>query len=226
MGTKKNQSSFLDLLPGVNRVYLRTTTAFKRMNKWIIRVSKNRTKKKSQIHPKVAITNNTFTGVRKLYAKFRISMEGYPAWLHAVLMYGKEGQTGDNFFYHINYDKVVGKVVACFHLFRFSIGPRLLPWDLTATTEGRIITISWNDHRHTPHCAPNDLLLVGIIGEKKPGRPILLVAPDATRKSGSLELELAPKLRLGSTIHLYPFFCNAERTEFSDSQHLEVTVDL
>lgn len=218
---KQTNQSFLDQI-GVNKAYLRTVTAFKRLNRWIVRVSKN-TRKPGQIHPNVARTNADFKGARKFCAVFSRAMADYPAWIAAAALYW-QGRTGDNFMFHLNHDKLVGRVVGCFHLFRFSFGQRSLPWNLEASAEGHVATITWQDNRVTPHCSPNDPLLVGLIFENRPGSPMLIADTGVTRASCGITIEL-PTTR-PQKAHLYPFFCNPERTEFSESQHLGVQLEI
>ena len=211
-------TNFLDAL-GVKKAYLRTVIAFKRMNKWVVRVPNNHVNPNRTRSDAEQETNTSFGDSRKFDSKFANTMRGCPTWAAAARLYGKDGQNGDNFQHHVNHDKLAGKVVACFHLFRFSLGPRSLPWNLAATRDGNTVTITWTDSRHSGQASPHDTLIVGLLLSKHPGRPLLVDHTGATRANGSFTftLDLHSKKQ---DIHLYLFFANPQRTEFSDSQHI------
>ena len=205
----------------IRRVNLRNIIGFKRLGNWVLRPKHNR-KHTGPKHPEQERTNEVFGKARKFGAAFARTMADYPAWATAATLYWA-GRTGDNLMFHMNHDKLIGHVVACFHLFRFSFGPRSLPWNLEARADGNTITITWQDNRRSPHCSPHDPLLVGVLFDNKPGKPMLVADSGVTRASCGISIVLNDKQP--RKIHLYPFFCNPERTEFSESQHLEVTTD-
>ena len=74
------------------------------------------------------------------------------------------------------------------------------------------------DNRHSAHCSPRDELCVGLLYEKFPKRPMVVGETGAVRSTGTYTLELDS--RFGTEVHVYPFFMNPGRTEFSDSEHL------
>ena len=108
-------------MTGVSRVRLRTVTGFKRMGKWVFRLAKNHVKVTREKHPEMARTNEDFGSSRKFFARLNNAMGDLLAWRIAAAKYGG-GMTGDNFMFHVNYDKLEGGAVACFRLFRFSVG--------------------------------------------------------------------------------------------------------
>ena len=93
-----------------------------------------------------------------------------------------------------------------------------LPWNLAVTREKGTVTITWRDNRHSAHCSPRDELCVGLLYEKFPKRPMVVGETGAVRSTGTYTLELDS--RFGTEVHVYPFFMNPGRTEFSDSEHL------
>ena len=213
------KNNFLDTI-GVKKIYLRTVIAFKRMNKWVVRASTNRVNPQRVRSDAEKETNTNFGDSRKFDSKFANTMRACPTWAAAARHYGKDGQNSDNFQHHVNHDKLAGKVVACFHLFRFSMGPRSLPWNLAATREGDTVTITWTDSRHTGQASPHDLLVVGLIYSHHPGRPILIDDTGTTRADGSFTFTLDSRYSSKQDIHVYAFFANPQRTEFSDSQYI------
>ena len=204
-------------MTGVSRVRLRTVTGFKRMGKWVFRLAKNHVKVTREKHPEMARTNEDFGSSRKFFARLNNAMGDLLAWKIAAAKYGG-GMTGDNFMFHVNYDKLEGGAVACFRLFRFSVGTLWLPWNLAVTRGKGTVTITWRDNRHSAHCSPRDELLVGVLYEKFPKRPMVVGETGAVRSTGTYTLELDS--RFGTEVHVYPFFMNPGRTEFSDSEHL------
>ena len=201
------------------RVFLRSVIAFKRLGRWVYRVAKNRVNPNRKKHPEMERTNVDFKKTRRFFARMKVALENIPTWRVAAVKYGGK-MTGDNFMFHVNYDKLVGGSVACFHLFRFSVGSLFQPWDLSASREGNVVTVTWHDNRISPHCSPDDVLLAGLVDRKNPRRPMLLDL-NATRSSGTCTFELNPNF--GKELHFYFFFCNRWRTEFSSSQHVELT---
>ena len=214
-------NNLLDAI-GVKKAFLRTFIAFKRMNKWVVRLPNNRVDPNRVKSDAEQQTNTSFGDSRKFDSKFANAMRDCPAWAAAARHYGKDGQNGDNFQHHVNHDKLAGKVVACFHLFRFSMGTRSLPWNLDATRDGTTVTITWHDPRHSGHASPHDTLLVGLLYSRHPGRPLLIDHTGATRADGSFSFTINPRHAHHQNIHIYPFFANPQRTEFSDSQHVSL----
>ena len=143
-------------MTGVSRVRLRTVTGFKRMGKWVFRLAKNHVKVTREKHPEMARTNEDFGSSRKFFARLNNAMGDLLAWRIAAAKYGG-GMTGDNFMFHVNYDKLEGGAVACFRLFRFSVGTLWLPWNLAVTREKGTVTITWRDNRHSAHFRLNSL---------------------------------------------------------------------
>ena len=160
-------------MTGVSRVRIRTVTGCKRMGKWVFRLAKNHVKVTRVKHPEMARTNEDFGSSRKFFARLNNAMGDLLAWRIAAAKYGG-GMTGDNFMFHVNYDKLEGGAVACFRLFRFSVGTLWLPWNLAVTREKGTVTITWRDNRHSAHCSPRDELCVGVLYEKFPKRPMVI----------------------------------------------------
>lgn len=216
--------SIFELFGKKKRIRLGNFTAFQRLGEWVFRINKNRKKKKrgkkkSKRSPKQIECNRRFKGEREFYSAFRHAvMIDHPMWNIAATLHGETGQTGDNYFYTIIWMYIDGNEVASPSMFHFSVGDLSMPWEISLSRVGDIITFTWQDKRECSHARGTDRMLIGILYDDHRGRPTL-VDPRALRGHGVASIILNPAY--GSRAHLYPFFEREDRTAYSPDRYFE-----
>ena len=210
----------LELLHGKKTVRGTTTTLYWRLGNLVIRRRRNRnvSGKKWKRTPSREQAINKFTNGKRLVTAFLLELGDVSPWRRAARLYGKNGQTGENFFFSRvhGYLPADGKIQDFAH-FRLSEGQLLLSPGMRLSREGCTVTLEWDATGKHSLASPDDWLHVGVVHESEANGLILADTGGARRGDGKAVFTLDPAR--GTRVRLYPFFGREDNSEFSANDY-------
>lgn len=200
-----------------------TTTLYWRLGNPVLRRRKNRNAAGSDWNrtPGRERAVNKFTATKRLVSSFLFVLGECSSWRRAARLFGRNGQTGENFFFSRVHAYIAadGSGVEDFCHFKLAAGRLPLPPGLRLTREGNSCTLEWEVGEEQPVALAGDLLRVGIIYDAEPDGLSLANTGGARRSDGKAFFSLDPGR--GTRVHLYPYFSREDNSDFSDNDYFE-----
>ena len=213
----------LELLNIKKCVHGDTTTLYWRLGNPVLRRRKNRNAAGSDWNrtPGRERAVNKFTATKRLVGSFLFVLGECSSWRRAARLFGRNGQTGENFFFSRVHACIAadGSGVEDFRHFKLAAGRLPLPPGLRLTREGNSCTLEWEVGEEQPVALAGDLLRVGIIYDAEPDGLSLANTGGARRSDGKAFFSLDPGR--GTRVHLYPYFSREDNSDFSDNDYFE-----
>ena len=205
-----------------------TTTLYWRLGTPVLRRRRNRNASGSNWKrtPGRERAVNKFTASKRLLTGFLLVLGEHSPWRRAARLFGRNGQTGENFFFSRNYACIAadGSGVEDFRHFKLSEGRLPLPPGIRLSREGNTCTLAWDVPDALPAASAGDRLQVGVIHDTEPDGLSLADTGDARRGDGKAVFTLDPAR--GACVHVYPFFSREDNSDFSGNDYFESREDL